>query len=92
MEDLFLLEVMDGGNFIDVPFYVAKFFSNGAKGAQAKSKIQGAHLIGRLARNLGLMTPEKLALVTISKNTTLIGLSKLIEYNICRPNGLGVLI
>ena len=103
VDDLFLLEGMDGGNFIDVPWFMAKFFFDGAKGAQSKSRIQGAHLIGRLARNLGLMTPEKLAFVTSSRNTTfcfgkgehqtrnttLIGLSKLIEYNICRPNGVG---
>ena len=89
VDDLFLLEGMDRGNFIDVPWYLAKFLSDGAKGAQAKSKIQGAHFIGRLARNLGLMTPEKLAWVTIDASTALIGLNKLFKCNICRPNGLG---
>ena len=35
------------------------------------------------------MTEERLAFVTVAKNTSMIGLSKLIEYRICRPNGIG---
>ena len=46
-------------------------------------------MIGRLARNLGLLTEEKLAVITLAKNTSLIGMHKLMEYRICRPNGVG---
>lgn len=89
MDDLFILEGLDGGRLIDLPWHLAKFLSSGAKGTQMTSKIQGAHFIGRIARSLGLMTPNKLARVTISKGTSLTGVGKLIEYNICIPNGIG---
>ena len=43
MEDLFLLEGIDGGNFIDVSFYVDKFLFDGPRehkeGARSKEPI-----------------------------------------------------
>ncbi|GJY82997.1 RNA-directed DNA polymerase, eukaryota [Tanacetum coccineum] len=54
MDDLLLLHIMDGGVRVDVPWHVAKFFTNKAKGYKKKSPIVGAHLIGRIARYNGL--------------------------------------
>ncbi|GJV09732.1 hypothetical protein Tco_1351273, partial [Tanacetum coccineum] len=47
---------MDGGELVDVSWNVAKFLCNKAKGVQKRSKIAKAHLIGRIARSLGLMS------------------------------------
>nr|GEX13461.1 retrovirus-related Pol polyprotein from transposon TNT 1-94 [Tanacetum cinerariifolium] len=58
MDDLFLLHSMDGGDRVDIPWHVAKFFTDNAKGYKKKSPIVGAHLIGRIARSYGLMTPR----------------------------------
>ncbi|GJS21237.1 hypothetical protein Tco_0449869 [Tanacetum coccineum] len=49
---------IDGGELVDVPWHVAKFLCDKAKGVQKKSKIVGAHLIGRIARHLGLGQDE----------------------------------
>ncbi|GKC89341.1 hypothetical protein Tco_1149990 [Tanacetum coccineum] len=54
LEDLFLLYSMDGGDIINVPWNVAKFLSDKAKGTKNKSMIVGAHLIRRIARFNGL--------------------------------------
>ncbi|GJU09191.1 hypothetical protein Tco_1125621 [Tanacetum coccineum] len=54
LEDLFFLHSMDRGDIINVPWNVAKFLSNKAKGTKNKSMIVGAHLIGRIARFNGL--------------------------------------
>ncbi|GKD93551.1 hypothetical protein Tco_1373388, partial [Tanacetum coccineum] len=59
-DDLFLLHNMDGGVSVDVPWHVAKFFSDKAKGSKRKSLIVGAHLIGKIASYYGLMTLEAL--------------------------------
>ncbi|GJV81886.1 hypothetical protein Tco_1517756 [Tanacetum coccineum] len=60
--DLFFLNSMDGGELVDVSWNVAKFSCNKAKGVQKRSKIAGAHLIGRIARSLGLMSNVSLKL------------------------------
>ncbi|GJZ94378.1 hypothetical protein Tco_0666581 [Tanacetum coccineum] len=54
LDDLFLLHSMDGGVMVDVPWHVAKFFTDKAKGYKKKSLIVGAHLNGRIARYNGL--------------------------------------
>ncbi|GKD88684.1 hypothetical protein Tco_1364191 [Tanacetum coccineum] len=56
LDDLFLLHSMDGGARVDVPWHVARFFTDKAKGYKKKSPIVGAHLIGRIARSYGLIT------------------------------------
>nr|GEX80045.1 hypothetical protein [Tanacetum cinerariifolium] len=60
LDDLFLLHIMDGGVSVDVPWHNAKFFTDKAKGSKKKSPIVEAHLIGRIASNLGVFCEEKL--------------------------------
>lgn len=87
---IYMLQGMDGGDPIDVPWNLAKFISGGAKGFQKrKSCIQGAHLIGKLARGLGLMTPATLSIVTRGQECSMIGITKLCKFGICRLNGAG---
>ncbi|GJY44246.1 hypothetical protein Tco_0432459 [Tanacetum coccineum] len=62
LADLFYLHSMDGGELVDVPWHVAKFMCDKAKGVQKKSKIIGAHLIRRIARYFGLMSTAALRL------------------------------
>ncbi|GJT24064.1 hypothetical protein Tco_0894001 [Tanacetum coccineum] len=80
---------MDGGDLVDVPWHVAKFLCNKAKGAKKKSKIVGAHLIGKIARHLGLMSPTALGIVTTGQETQLLNLVKLGELGIIRFNSVG---
>ncbi|GJT96795.1 retrovirus-related pol polyprotein from transposon TNT 1-94 [Tanacetum coccineum] len=58
LEDLFFLHNMDGGALVDVPWNIAKFLFDKAKGAKKKSMIVGAYLIGRIARYNGLGLEE----------------------------------
>ncbi|GJU87190.1 hypothetical protein Tco_1294736 [Tanacetum coccineum] len=83
--DLFLLHSMDGGVRVDVPWHVAKFFTE----YKNKSPIVGAHLIGRVARSFGLMTQGSLRSVTLGPETSLLNVAKLVDLGICRYNGLG---
>ncbi|GJS50323.1 hypothetical protein Tco_0600444 [Tanacetum coccineum] len=53
LDDLFLLHSMDGGVSVDIPWHVAKFLSDKAKGSKSKSPIIGAHLIGNIASYYG---------------------------------------
>ncbi|GKF57703.1 hypothetical protein Tco_0171240 [Tanacetum coccineum] len=55
LDDLFLLHSIDGGVSVDIPWHVAKFFSDKAKGSRRKSLIVGAHLIRKIASYYGLM-------------------------------------
>ncbi|GKB36035.1 hypothetical protein Tco_0880977 [Tanacetum coccineum] len=88
LDDLFLLHSMDGGDMVDVPWVVAKFLSDKAKGSKKKSLIVGAHLIGRIARSYSLMTPTYMRVVTLDKETSLLNVTKLVDLGICRYNGL----
>ncbi|GJV94652.1 hypothetical protein Tco_1546229 [Tanacetum coccineum] len=90
LEDLFFLHNMDGGEVVDVPWNVAKFLSDKAKGTQKRSMMVGAHLIWRIARYYGLMTNAYLKRVTLDQETTLLNVVKLVELGICRFNGLGL--
>ncbi|GJZ22232.1 hypothetical protein Tco_0559271 [Tanacetum coccineum] len=45
--------LMDGGEFVDIPWHVVKFLCDKAKGVQKRTKIVGAHLIRRIVRHLG---------------------------------------
>ncbi|GJW78624.1 hypothetical protein Tco_0140306 [Tanacetum coccineum] len=74
LDDLFLLHSMDKGVSIDVSWHVAKFFADKAKGYKKKSLIVGAHLIGRIARSFGLMTPGALRGVTLGPETSLLNM------------------
>ncbi|GJY61155.1 hypothetical protein Tco_0461812 [Tanacetum coccineum] len=65
LADLFYFRSMDGGELVDVPWHVAKFLYDNAKVVQKKSKIIGAHLIGRIARHLGLMSHAALRVAKI---------------------------
>ncbi|GKG12401.1 hypothetical protein Tco_0346638, partial [Tanacetum coccineum] len=56
---------MDRGARVDVPWHVAKFFTDKEKGYKKKSPIVGAHLIGKIARSYGLMTQRSLRSVTL---------------------------
>nr|GFD53094.1 hypothetical protein [Tanacetum cinerariifolium] len=56
MEDLFFLHSMYGGALVDVPWNVAKFLSDKAKGAKKKIMIVGALLIRMIATFYGLIT------------------------------------
>jgi hypothetical protein len=76
MEDIFLMHSMDGGDHVNIPWYLAKFVTKKVNGAQGGSLIQGAHYISRIARSFDLMTPGALASVTIGADTTLIGIPK----------------
>ncbi|GJS23965.1 hypothetical protein Tco_0452597 [Tanacetum coccineum] len=75
---------MDGGELVDVPWHVAKFLYDNAKVVQKKSKIIGAHLIGRIARHLGLMSHAALRVVTRGQETQLLDLAKLGALSIVR--------
>ncbi|GKE41908.1 hypothetical protein Tco_1469192, partial [Tanacetum coccineum] len=55
LEELFLSS-MDEGVSVDVPWHVAKFLCDKAKGSKRKSLIVGAHLIRKIASYYGLMT------------------------------------
>nr|GEW32664.1 hypothetical protein [Tanacetum cinerariifolium] len=72
LDDLFLLHSMNEGARVDVPWHVAKFFTNKAKGYKKKILIVGARLIGRIARSYGLMTHGSLRNVTLGLETLLL--------------------
>lgn len=88
VEDLFLRHGIDGGEFVDIPWYLARFMTGRAKGAQQSSMIQGAHFVGRLARSLGLMSQGALSLVHRTAEMSLIGITKLDEFGIITYNPL----
>ncbi|GJT60421.1 hypothetical protein Tco_1003954 [Tanacetum coccineum] len=52
---------MDGGMLVDVPWQVARFLAEKAKGAQKKSRILGAHLICRITRYFNLLSGAALS-------------------------------
>ncbi|GKF00369.1 hypothetical protein Tco_0023719, partial [Tanacetum coccineum] len=89
LDDLFLLHSMDGGVSVDVPWHVAKFFADKAKGYKKKSPIVRAYLIGRIARSFRLMTPGALRGVTLGPETSLLIVAKLVELGIFKYNALG---
>ncbi|GJT35100.1 hypothetical protein Tco_0925519 [Tanacetum coccineum] len=89
LDDLFLLHSMNGWVSVDVPWHVAKFFADKAKGYKKKIQIVRAHLIGRIARLFGLMTPGALRGVTLGPETSLLSVAKLVELGICKYNALG---
>ncbi|GJR36439.1 hypothetical protein Tco_1212123 [Tanacetum coccineum] len=86
--DLFYLHSMDGRELVDIPWHVARFLSEEAKGVQKKNKIMGTYLIGRIARHFGLMSTSALRLVTRGQKITLLGVVKLGDLGIVRFNGL----
>ncbi|GJR79986.1 hypothetical protein Tco_0150771 [Tanacetum coccineum] len=90
LEDLFFLHSMDGREMVDVPWNVAKFLSDKAKGYKKKSMIVGAHLIGRIVRSYGLMSPFSLRVITLGLGTSLLNTIKLVELGICKYNALGI--
>ncbi|GJX68631.1 hypothetical protein Tco_0304358 [Tanacetum coccineum] len=90
LDDLFLLHSMDGGVSVDVPWHVAKFLCDKAKGSKRKSPIVGAHLIRRIASYYGLMTLGALMNVTLGPKTSSMSVAKLVDLGICRYNGLGI--
>ncbi|GJY90328.1 hypothetical protein Tco_0505524 [Tanacetum coccineum] len=82
---------MDGGERVDVPWTMAKFIFDKAKGYKKKSLIVGAHLIGRIARSYGLMALAYMRIVTLGQETSLINVVKIVDLGICRyNNGLGL--
>ncbi|GKB11123.1 hypothetical protein Tco_0845046 [Tanacetum coccineum] len=81
---------LDGGVSVDVPWHVAKFLYDKAKGSKKRSPIVGAHLIRRIARYYGLITLRAMRDVTLGPNTSLLNVAKLFELGICRYNGLGI--
>ncbi|GJZ30390.1 hypothetical protein Tco_0575437 [Tanacetum coccineum] len=85
-----LLHSMDGGVSVDVPWHVAKFLCDKAKGSKRKSPIVGAHLIGKIASYYGLMTLGSLMNVTLGSETSSMSVAKLVDLGICRYNGLGI--
>ncbi|GJV99628.1 ribonuclease H-like domain-containing protein, partial [Tanacetum coccineum] len=87
--DLFYLHNMDGGMLVDVPWKVARFLDEKAKGAQKKSKIVGAHLIGRIARYFELMSGNALNAVTRGHGTALYDIVKLEDLGMIRFNEAG---
>ncbi|GJY22420.1 hypothetical protein Tco_0396078 [Tanacetum coccineum] len=89
LDDLFLLHCMDGRVSVDVPWHVAKFFVEKAKGYKKKSPIVGAYLIGRIAMLFGLMTPGALRGVNLGLETSLLNVAKLVDLGICKYNALG---
>ncbi|GJU88393.1 hypothetical protein Tco_1300816 [Tanacetum coccineum] len=89
LDDLFLLHSIDGGVSVDVPWHVAKFFIDKAKGYKKKSPIVGAHLIGMIARSFGLMTPGALRGFTLGPEISLLNVAKLVDLGICNYNALG---
>ncbi|GJU30734.1 hypothetical protein Tco_1174323 [Tanacetum coccineum] len=90
LDDLFLLHIMDGGVSVDVPWHVAKFLSDKAKGSKKKSPIVGAHLIGKIASYYGLMTLGALMNVTLGPKTSSMSVAKLVDLGIYMYNGLAV--
>ncbi|GKE81945.1 hypothetical protein Tco_1551945, partial [Tanacetum coccineum] len=90
LDDLFLLHSMDGGVSVDVPWHVAKFLCNKAKGSKNKSSIVGAHFIGKIASYYGLMTLGALMNATLGPETSSMSVAKLVDLGICRYNGLGI--
>ncbi|GJU03334.1 hypothetical protein Tco_1113672 [Tanacetum coccineum] len=90
MDGLFLLHSMDGGVSVDVPWHIAKFLYDKAKGSKRKSPIVGAHLIGKIASYYGLMTLGSLMNVTLGPKTSSMSVAKLVDLGICRYNGLGI--
>ncbi|GKC87281.1 hypothetical protein Tco_1147930, partial [Tanacetum coccineum] len=81
---------MDGGERVDVPWTVAKFLSNKANGYKKKSLIVGAYLIRRIGRSYGLMAPSYMRIVTLGHETSLLNVARLVDFGICRYNGLGL--
>ncbi|GJX43147.1 hypothetical protein Tco_0259823 [Tanacetum coccineum] len=67
LDDLFMLHSMDGGEMVDVPWTVAKFLSEKAKGYKKKNLICEAHLIRRIARSYGLMAPTYMRILMDDK-------------------------
>ncbi|GJV72936.1 hypothetical protein Tco_1492931 [Tanacetum coccineum] len=90
LDDIFLLHSMDRGVGIDVPWHVAKFLCDKAKGSKRKSPIVGAHLIGSIASYYGLMTLGSLMNVTLGPETSSMSVAKLVDLGVCRYNGLGI--
>ncbi|GJT38099.1 hypothetical protein Tco_0937964 [Tanacetum coccineum] len=90
LQDLFLLHSIDGGVGVDVPWHVAKFLCNKAKGFKRKSPIVGAYLIGKIASYYGLMTLGSLMNVTLGFETSSMSIAKLVDLVICMYNGLGI--
>nr|GEU71477.1 hypothetical protein [Tanacetum cinerariifolium] len=89
IDDLFLLYNIDGGARVDVPWHLAKFFIDKAKGCKKKSPNVGAHLIRRIVSIYVLMTPGSLRSVTLGLETSLLNVAKLVDLGICRYNVLG---
>ncbi|GJT66780.1 hypothetical protein Tco_1018260 [Tanacetum coccineum] len=90
LDDLFLLHSIDGGVSVDIPWHVAKFLCDKAKGSKKKSPIVEAHLIKRIARYYGLMTLGALINVTFGPETSFISVTKLVDLGIYMYNGLGI--
>nr|GEW03679.1 zf-CCHC domain-containing protein/UBN2 domain-containing protein [Tanacetum cinerariifolium] len=90
LDDIFLLHSMDGGVSVDVPWHVAKFLYDKAKGSKKKSLIVRAHLIRKIPSYYGLMTLGALMNVTLGPKTSSISVAKLVDLSICRYNGLGI--
>ncbi|GKF07601.1 hypothetical protein Tco_0041825 [Tanacetum coccineum] len=90
LQDLFFLHSMDGGEMVDVPWNVAKFLSDKAKGYKKKIMIVGAHFIGRIAWSYGLMSPAYMMIVTLGQETLLLNTTKLVDLDICKFNALGM--
>nr|GEY03934.1 hypothetical protein [Tanacetum cinerariifolium] len=86
---LVLLHSIDRGVSVDVPWHVAMFFANKAKGYKKKSLIDRAHLICRIARSFGLMTLRALRGITLGPETSLQSVTKLVELGIYKYNALG---
>ncbi|GKB17672.1 hypothetical protein Tco_0851595 [Tanacetum coccineum] len=59
--DFFYSHIMDGGMLVDVPWQVARFLAEKAKGAQKKSRILGAHLICRITGYFNLTSGAALS-------------------------------
>nr|GEX55071.1 hypothetical protein [Tanacetum cinerariifolium] len=90
LDDLFLLYSIDEGARVDVPWHVAKFFTDKAKRYKKKSQIVGAYSIGRIDESYGLMTSRSLRSVTLVLETSLLSVANLMDFGICRCNGLGL--
>ncbi|GJV58618.1 hypothetical protein Tco_1464718 [Tanacetum coccineum] len=81
---------MDGGVSVDVPWHVAKFLSDKAKGSKRKSPIVRAHFIGKIASYYGLMSLGALMNVTLGPETSYMSVAKLVDLGIFGYNGLGI--
>nr|GEV44451.1 hypothetical protein [Tanacetum cinerariifolium] len=90
LKDLFFLHSMDSGEMVDVPWNMAKLYSDKAKGYKKKIMIDGAHLIERIARSYGLMSSAYIRIVTLGQETSLLNTEKLVELGICKFNTLGM--